>query len=61
MAWFLFARLLFVAAVGYSAHQLEPLLGGPIVNTVFGVVLDWRSSGLRSASATVPSRTCSAR
>ena len=39
MAWFLFARLLFVAAVGYSAHQLEPLLGGPIVNTVFGVVL----------------------
>src|SRR5688572_33021158 len=39
MAWFLFARLLFIAAVGYSAHQLQPLLGGAVVNTLFGVVL----------------------
>src|SRR5688572_10149415 len=39
MTWFLLARLLFIAAIGYSAHQLEPLLGGPIVNTLFGVVL----------------------
>src|SRR6187549_2831831 len=39
MAWFLLARLLFVGAVGYSAHQLHPLPGGPIVNTLFGVVL----------------------
>ena len=39
MAWFLFARLLFVGAIGYSAHQLHPLPGGPIVNTLFGVVL----------------------
>jgi uncharacterized protein YacL len=39
MAWFLLARLLFVAAVGYSAHQLEPMRGGPILNTLFGIVL----------------------
>jgi uncharacterized protein YacL len=39
MAWFLLARLLFVAAIGYSAHQLEPMRGGPIANTIFGVVL----------------------
>src|SRR6188474_1844293 len=39
MAWFLLARLLFVGAIGYSAHQLHPLPGGPIVNTLFGVVL----------------------
>ncbi len=39
MAWFLLARLLFVAAVGYSAHQLQPLVGGDIVNTLFGVAL----------------------
>src|SRR5687767_15214125 len=39
MAWFLLARLLFIAAIGYSAHQLEPLIGGPIVNTLFGLVL----------------------
>src|ERR671913_638960 len=39
MAWFLLARLLFIAAIGYSAHQLEPLIGGPIINTLFGIVL----------------------
>ena len=39
MAWFLLARLLFIAAVGYSAHQLQPLIGGEVVNTLFGVVL----------------------
>ena len=39
MAWFLIARLLCIAAIGYSAHQLEPLIGGSIVNTLFGVVL----------------------
>ena len=39
MAWFLVARLLFVAAIGYSAHQLAPLPGGPIVNTLFGVTM----------------------
>src|SRR5262245_8713197 len=39
MAWFLFARLLFVAAIGYSAHHLAPLVGGSIVNTLFRVVL----------------------
>src|SRR5688500_6127961 len=39
MAWFVLARLLFVAAVGYSAHQLEPLIGGAFPNTVFGLIL----------------------
>jgi uncharacterized protein YacL len=39
MAWFLLARILFVAAIGYSAHQLEPLMGGAVVNTLFGIVL----------------------
>src|SRR6187397_1055545 len=38
MAWFVFARVLFIAAVGYSASQLQPLLGDAILNTVFGVV-----------------------
>jgi len=40
MAWFALARVLFVAAVGYSAVQLEPL--GPntaILNVAFGLVL----------------------
>jgi uncharacterized protein YacL len=39
MAWFVFARVLFIAAVGYSAFQLQPLLGDAILNTVFGIVL----------------------
>ena len=25
MAWFVLARVLFIAAVGYSAYQLQPL------------------------------------
>jgi uncharacterized protein YacL len=39
MAWYVVARVVFVAAVGYSAHQLQPLAGGPLLNTVFGAVL----------------------
>ena len=40
MAWFVLARILFVAAVGYSAYQLHPLAaGGPFANAAFGVVL----------------------
>src|SRR5688572_27743900 len=39
MAWFVLARILIVAAVGYSAYQLEPLIGGTLPNTVFGLVL----------------------
>jgi len=39
MAWYLVARLLFVGAVGYSAHQLQPLTGGSLLNTAFGLVL----------------------
>ena len=40
MAWFVLARALFVAAVGYTAYQLEPVaVGGPVPNVAFGVVL----------------------
>ncbi len=39
MAWFVLARVLFVAAVGYSAFQLEPLVAGAVANTSFGFVL----------------------
>jgi uncharacterized protein YacL len=39
MAWFILARLMFVAAVGYSAYQLQPLSGGPLPNLEFGVVM----------------------
>ena len=40
MAWFILARALFVAAVGYTAYQLEPVATGNIVqNVAFGIVL----------------------
>jgi uncharacterized protein YacL len=39
MAWFSLARVLLVAAVGYSAFQLEPLSPDPLVNIAFGIVL----------------------
>ncbi len=39
MAWFVLARVSFVAAVGYSAYQLQPLIGGAFTNTAFGIVL----------------------
>jgi uncharacterized protein YacL len=39
MAWFVLARLLFVAAVGYSAYQLQPLSGGALPNLEFGTVM----------------------
>ena len=39
MAWFVSARVLFVAAVAYSASQLTPLPGGAVVNLAFGLVL----------------------
>ncbi len=39
MAWFILARLLFVAAVGYSASELEPFSGGPLVNIPFGLTV----------------------
>ncbi len=56
MAWFILARLLIVAALGYSAHQLEPLLGGPIVNTLFGVALGLAIVGfeIRLRNSSVP-------
>ena len=56
MAWFLLARLLFVGAIGYSAHQLHPLPGGPIVNTLFGAVLGLAIVGfeIRLKDSSVP-------
>ena len=40
MAWFALARVLFVAAVGYSASQLEPLgSNSALLNVAFGIVL----------------------
>jgi uncharacterized protein YacL len=39
MAWFVLARILFVAAIGYSAYQLQPLIGGALANVAFGLVL----------------------
>ena len=35
MAWFALARVLFVVAVGYSAHQLQPLDDGGFPNAWF--------------------------
>ena len=37
MTWFALARVLFVAAVGYSAYQLHPLVGDPLPNLLFGL------------------------
>ena len=40
MAWFVLARGLFIATVGYSAYQFQPVAGGGVVpNVAFGVVL----------------------
>jgi uncharacterized protein YacL len=39
MAWFVLARLFFIAAVGYSAFQLQPLSGGALPNLEFGTVM----------------------
>jgi uncharacterized protein YacL len=39
MAWFVLARVLFVAAVGYSGYQLHPIVGNPIPNLLFGLVM----------------------
>ena len=39
MAWFILARFLFIAAVAYSAFQLQPLYDSPVPNLLFGSVL----------------------
>jgi uncharacterized protein YacL len=40
MAWFVLARALFVAAVGYSAYQLTPVHeAGLLANVVFGLIV----------------------
>jgi uncharacterized protein YacL len=56
MTWFLLARVLFISAVGYSAHQLQPLPGGALVNTAFGFLLGFLIVGfeirLKNSSVT---------
>jgi uncharacterized protein YacL len=39
MSWLVFARVLFVAGLGISAYQSNPLPGGPLVNMVAGLLL----------------------
>jgi uncharacterized protein YacL len=39
MAWFILARLLFTAAVAYTAFQLRPIGPDPLINVVFGLAL----------------------
>ena len=39
MAWFVLARVLFVAIVAYAAAILQPLSFGPYVNVAFGLAL----------------------
>ena len=39
MAWFILVRVLFVAAVGYSAYRLQPIDGGVLANLAFGLAL----------------------
>jgi uncharacterized protein YacL len=39
MAWFVLARVLFVAAVGYSAYQLHPLAQSGLSNSEFGIII----------------------
>jgi uncharacterized protein YacL len=49
MAWFILARLGFIAAVAYSAYMLRPLDAGPVENVALGaglglvsVVVEWQ-------------------
>jgi uncharacterized protein YacL len=39
MAWFILARVLFVAAIVWAAIVLEPLSGGPQANLILGVAI----------------------
>jgi uncharacterized protein YacL len=39
MAWFALARVLFVAAIAYSAYQVKPLGDNAVVNAVFGALI----------------------
>ena len=54
MAWFILARLLFVAAVGYSAYQLQPLSGGALPNIEFGAVMGALIVALEMRLKTIP-------
>ena len=57
MAWFILARVLFTAAVAYTAFLLRPLGPEPVVNVGFGFVLaavavffEWRLRDLALTS-----------
>jgi uncharacterized protein YacL len=57
MAWFILARLLFTAAVAYTAFLLRPLGVDPVINVGFGLVLasvavffEWRLRDLAITS-----------
>jgi uncharacterized protein YacL len=39
MAWFILARIAFIAAVSYVAALVQPVPAGPVVNAGFGLVL----------------------
>ncbi|MDO8679884.1 MAG: PIN domain nuclease [Acidobacteriota bacterium] len=45
MAWFILARLAFVAAVAYSAFLLRPIDPDPLINVLFGLALALASVG----------------
>ena len=45
MAWFILARLAFVAAVAYSAYLLRPVDPDPLINVAFGLALALVSVG----------------
>ena len=45
MAWFILARVAFVAAVAYSAFLLRPIHPDPLINVAFGLALAVASVG----------------
>ncbi|HWI20327.1 MAG TPA: PIN domain-containing protein [Vicinamibacterales bacterium] len=45
MAWFILARIGFIAAVAYSAYMLRPISTDPFINTGFGIALGILSVG----------------
>ena len=56
MGWFVVARVLFLAAVAYTAVLLHPLGADPVLNVILGILLgavfvvfEWR---LRTTSVT---------
>ena len=54
MAWFLLARLAFLAAVAYSAYLLRPIGPDPLINVAFGLALAIASVGFEWALRQTP-------